>query len=181
MKNIPTLDLHPQALPGTGPEIALAAARAFIRGQIQLGGREARLITGLGLHGDGTPRLRRRVETEVLPGFGGIEQVSLEQGGAVLRLVFKRTDAAENQAHLRHLAKEKNSRDFAAREERLMVAGQRLEAARDSLEEGDLRKTRLKTGQLVREFLPGRSVPGEGPALERLLDELKKELRRLGL
>lgn len=182
MKETASIDLHPSALPGAGPEAALAAAREFLREQLARRQTQARIITGLGLHGDGTPRLRRRVESEVLPAFQDrIAETYLEQGGAVIRVVFKKQNSAENPAHARQLQKESRQKAFVAREERLGVAGERLDKAEHYLEEGDLRRAKLKIGQLLREFLPSRSIPSEEGAMRKALEDLEKDLKAKGL
>jgi hypothetical protein len=151
--SVPTLDLHPEFFPRSpkGPEEALVAAREFLQTQSRTGVREARLITGLGLHGDGTPRLRRRVEREVLPGLHHlIEEVQHAQGGAVLRVFFKKP-SHQGEAQRKKVAEEHRHRHFVQKQERLMVGQQRLDLAWRYLEEGDLRRARLKVNQLCRE------------------------------
>jgi hypothetical protein len=181
MRELPTIDLHPQVLPASTPEIALAAAREFLRLQLQKRQAGARLITGLGLHGDGTPRLRRRVEQEVLPAFSDrIQEVSLEQKGAVLRVTFVKYDSSASRSHQLNLQEENRLRQRAATEENLMVGGQRLDQARVYLEEGDLRRTRLKVGQLLRDFLPSDQVPTDEEGLKKSLRRIEEALIKAG-
>src|SRR5438128_1544730 len=98
---IPSIDLHPEnfSSPGRGPGAALAACRSFLLAQWEAGRPEGRVITGIGIHGDGTPRLRLRVEREILPGLHDkIEEVSHEQGGAVLRVRFRKNPRGQESA-----------------------------------------------------------------------------------
>jgi hypothetical protein len=140
-------------MPGDGPEAALRALRAFLDQSLKAGHKQVRIITGLGTRGDGTPRLRSRVENDVLPGyFQFIEQQSYEQGGAVIKLWFKSRTVKPAGAYLRHSRREQDRAQVAVREERLMVAWDRLDAAEQALEEGDLRRCRLKLNQLAKEF-----------------------------
>src|SRR5262245_53063878 len=107
-KEIPSIDLHPEAVPGSGPEAALLAARGFLEGCLRRGDRDARLITGLGLRGDGTPRLRSRVESEVLPAFHArIESQHYEQHGAVIRLRLKAGGAGPTKRETKNLERER--------------------------------------------------------------------------
>src|SRR3954463_9633818 len=152
---VPTLDMHPEFFPSSprGPEAALAACRQFLREQWEAGRREVRLVTGLGLHGDGTPRLRLRVEREVLPAFHEIiETVQHEQQGAVLRISFKKPPSPGGDKQVRHLKKEDDRRRFILSQDRIMVPRQRFEQAWACLEEDDLRRARLKVNQVLREF-----------------------------
>ena len=181
MASVPTLDLHPDQLPGKGPEAAIQAARNFLDRSLKAGHRELRLITGLGLHGDGTPRLRSRIEQDVLPAyFRHIEQQSYEQGGAVIHLWLKAAAQKPSAAHLRHERKKSERQSVAIREERLEVSYQRLEAAEDFLEEGDLKKVRLKLNQVARDLgwpLREAALAGEddaAAALDQAWDALKK-------
>jgi hypothetical protein len=153
MNSIPSIDLHPDAIGGTGPESALRACRAFLDKSIKAGHRQVRIITGLGLRGDGTPRLRTRVEQEVLGAyFSYIDQQDYEQGGAVIRLWLKATIQTPTTAWKRHQRRSVDRKDLAVKEERLMVAYDRLEAAEDAFEEGDWRRCRLKLNQVAKEF-----------------------------
>jgi Smr domain len=167
-----SIDLHPDRIPGSGPEAALMACRNFLDKALAAGHRRVRIITGLGLRGDGTPRLRSRVEQEVLPGYlSRIEQTGYEQGGAVIVVWFKPGGGKPSAAWTRHERRHVERRDLADREERFMVGWERLEAAQTALEEGDLRRCRLKLNQVAKEF---GFEPAEGPlsgeAAGRLLD-----------
>ena len=148
-----SLDLHPEKLPGKGPETALLAAREFLEQALKAGQREVRLITGLGLHGDGTPRLRGRVEQDVLPAFfSQIESSSYEQGGAVILLRLRHVPVRADPRYLRQRRHEDERSRAAGMEQRLEVAWERLEAAETALQEGGLKRARLKLNQVAREF-----------------------------
>ena len=151
----PEIDLHPQALPGKGPEQALAACRRFLEAAQEAGHADARVITGLGLHGDGTPRMRQRVEREVLSAMSmRIQGYRYEQGGAVIVVEFKRAPAKPSARHLRALSQQAALQEKIKREEKLLVAWDRLDAAWESLDRGDLRRAKLKANQLSRDFTP---------------------------
>jgi transcriptional antiterminator Rof (Rho-off) len=153
MPPINSIDLHPDQVPGQGPEAAVRAARAFLDRALKAGFREVRLITGVGLRGDGTPRLRARIEQDVLPAyFRYIEQQSYEQGGAVIKLWLKGGAQVPTAAHAKHERKKNERQAVAVREERLEIAYQRLEAAEDFFEENDLKKVRLKLNQVARDL-----------------------------
>lgn len=181
MAEIPFIDLHPDKIRGTGPETALLACREFISNSLLRGHRSLRIITGLGIHGDGTPRLRSRVEQEVLGGFHSqIESRSYEQGGAVIRLELKSGFARQGKEHQTKAQKELQHKAYVRREERLMVAFERLEAAEGYFDEGDFRKCRLKLNQVLREFFPDETGPGpEHGILGQYLKELKKRMETL--
>lgn len=149
---IPSIDLHPEKIRGDGPEAALRACRDFLDRSLAAGHREVRIITGLGLRGDGTPRLRKRVEEQVLGGYHSrISGVHYEQGGAVLRVQLQPGNSAGGPLQRRRQRAELERNQRAAREERLLVAWDRLDAAAAALDEGDLRRCRLKLNQLARE------------------------------
>jgi hypothetical protein len=153
MTPINSIDLHPDQVPGQGPEAAIRAARAFLDRALKAGAREVRLITGLGMRGDGTPRLRGRIEQDVLPAyFRHIEQQGYEQGGAVIHLWLKATAQKPTPAHARHERRKNERLSVAVREERLEISYQRLEAAEVFLEENDLKKVRLKLNQVARDL-----------------------------
>jgi len=171
MNSIPSIDLHPEKIAG-GAHGAVRACREFLDKALSAGHRQVRIVTGLGLRGDGTPRLRTRVENEVLGGFySHIEHRAYEQGGAVIRLWLKASGQKPDAAWKRQQRRDSERLAVADREERLMVAGDRLEAAEQALEEGDLRRCRLKLNQVAREFGWEPAAPGldEDGAL-RLLD-----------
>jgi len=153
MNSVPSIDLHPDKIRGQGPEAALLACRQFLDRALGAGHRQVRIITGLGLRGDGTPRLRQRVEDEVLSAyFSQIEQRDYEQGGAVIRLWLKAQAQRPNAAWKRHARKGAEREALAGREERLLVAFDRLEAAEEAYEDGDWRRVRLKLNQVAKEF-----------------------------
>jgi hypothetical protein len=153
MSGIPSIDLHPDQIVGSGPESALKALRAFLDRSLKAGHRQVRIVTGLGLRGDGTPRLRTRVEEEVLGAyFRYIEQQEYEQGGAVIKLWLKPPTQKPTTAWHRHERHLDERKQLAGREERFMVARDRLEAAEDAWEEGDWRRCRLKLNQVAKEF-----------------------------
>lgn len=180
MNPLPFIDLHPESVGGGGPEAALRACRAFLDRSLKAGHRQVRIVTGLGLRGDGTPRLRTRVEQEVLGAyFSYIEQQDYEQGGAVIKLSLKPPAQKPSTAWQRHERRHAERREVAGREERIMVAYDRLEAAEDALEEGDLRRCRLKANQVAREFGGGvvEGVLAEeaaGPLLDALWSKVKE-------
>lgn len=180
MAAVPTLDMHPEFFPSSkGPDTALAACRRFLLEQWEAGRKEARLVTGLGLHGDGTPRLRLRVEREILPAFHDqVEHVELEQGGAVLRVIFKKRPQPGGDRQDSHVRKEAAQRRFVFEQERLMVARQRVEQAWACLDEDDLRRARLKVNQLLREF--GLPLAGEGlEAVRKGLETAEATLKKM--
>jgi hypothetical protein len=153
MSNLPSIDLHPDKISGAGPESALRACKAFLDKALASGHRQVRIITGVGLRGDGTPRLRMRVEQEVLSVYQRhIEQTGYEQGGAVIKVWLKGGEQKPTGAWHRHQRKHHERSDVADREERLMVAHERLRAADLAYDEGDLRRCRLKLNQVAREF-----------------------------
>lgn len=153
MAEFPSIDLHPEKIGGSGPEAALQACRAFLDRSLKAGHRQVRIITGVGLRGDGTPRLRSRVEQEVLGAYySHIEQQSYEQGGAVIRVWLKAQVQKPSAGWQRQHRRNEERQALAGREERLMVAGDRLDMAEDALAEGDLRRCRLKLNQVAREF-----------------------------
>lgn len=163
MSQIPSIDLHPEKIPG-GADQAVRACRAFLDKALAAGHRQVRVITGLGLHGDGTPRLRHRVEQQVLGGlYERIEQTAYEQGGAVIKIWFKPSTPQPSLSWHRSRRHEAERLAVADREERLMVAWDRLDAAENAFEEGDLRRCRLKLNQIAREF--------GWPLVEPALDE----------
>ena len=93
------------------------------------------------------------MEQEVLPGYlSRIEQTGYEQDGAVLVLWLKAAAARPGGAHTRHERQHRERLDVADREERFMVGFERLESAGTALDEGDLRRCRLKLNQVGREF-----------------------------
>jgi hypothetical protein len=150
---IPSIDLHPDQIGGTGPEAALRALRSFLDRSLKAGHRQVRIVTGVGLRGDGTPRLRTRVEEEVLGAyFRYIEQQEYEQGGAVIKLWLKPPAQKPSGAWHRHERHQDERKRIAGREERYMVARDRLHAAEDAYEEGDWRRCRLKLNQVAKEF-----------------------------
>lgn len=181
MDSIPSIDLHPEAVGGQGPEQALRACRDFLDRSLRAGHKQVRLITGLGLRGDGTPRLRNRVEREVLGSYSScIEQRAYEQGGAVIRLWLKAPPAGPSMAWRRQQRRQAERRDLAQREERLMVAWDRLQLAEDAWEEGDLRRCRLKLNQVAREFgWPSAEGPLDPQAAARLLDQHRERLNAM--
>jgi hypothetical protein len=181
MNNTPSIDLHPENMPGDGPEAALRALRVFLDKSIKAGHKQVRIITGLGTHGDGTPRLRSRVENDVLPGyFQSIEQQSYEQGGAVIKLWLKAHVVKPAGAYLRHSRREQERSQVAVRESRFMVAWDRLDAAETALEEGDLRRCRLKLNQLAKEFGWEMAPAGmDGELADQLLDSHTAALKKL--
>jgi hypothetical protein len=181
MPELPFIDLHPDKIRGSGPETALLACRQFLQDALERGHRSVRIITGLGLHGDGTPRLRNRIEREVLAGFHTfIESLHYEQGGAVIRLELVKGTAKPGTNYLKKSAQERNQQSFVRREERLMVALDRLGAAEVYLEEGDLRRCRLKLNQVLREFFPDLPLlEGDEGALSLGLGEARRRIGEL--
>jgi hypothetical protein len=179
MKKIPEIDLHPEKIQGTRPENALAACRNFLQECVRQQAFEARIITGFGLHGDGTPRLRMRVEREVLPSFQSyFKATGLEQGGAVIHVWFQNMAPKSSPKELARLEKERNHRDWVKKEERLMVAWQRYHQAQDYFLEDDLRRARLKVNQVLKELFPNEAQCQEDnaslrAALKRLQDLLE--------
>ncbi len=83
-------------------------------------------------------------------------------------------------AHARHERKKHERQAVAIREERLEIAYERLEAAESFLEEGDLKKVRIKLNQVARDLAwPVRDAAltsaGEAAAaLDAAWDALKK-------
>jgi hypothetical protein len=153
MNSVPSIDLHPDKIGGDGPEFALAACRSFLERCLRAGAREVRIITGLGLRGDGTPRLRTRVEQEILGAYvRQIEQQSYEQGGAVIHLWLKPTVQKPGPAWQRQQRRAHERARQLEREERILVAQDRLRLAEEALESGDLRRARLKLNQVAKEF-----------------------------
>jgi hypothetical protein len=181
MNNVPSIDLHPEKIGGQGPEAALMACRAFLDRSLKAGHRQVRIITGVGLRGDGTPRLRTRVEEEVLGAyFSSIEQRSYEQGGAVIKLWLKAGAPTVTSAWKRHARQQQAKVHLAGREERLMIAQDRLDAAEDALDEGDLRRCRLKLNQVAKEFGWELAEPGlNAEAAEILLESHHRRLSEL--
>jgi hypothetical protein len=169
MPTIAEIDLHPDKVKGSRPEHVLNECRAFLRECQRQGVKEARIITGLGYHGDGTPRLRQRVENEVLPGFD-LEDALLEQNGAVIRVVFRIAQQKQSPRHLSTLEKQRTLQDKAQHEARLGIAWDRLDQAKDALGEGDLKKVRQKVNQIYREFAP------QYPECEAGLEGVRKGL-----
>jgi hypothetical protein len=173
MKKTMQIDLHPEKIQGARPENALAACREFLQECIRQQAFEARIITGLGLHGDGTPRLRNRVEREVLPSFQPhFRAVGLEQGGAVIHVWFQ-SQASTSPKQQALLAKERSHQDWVKKQERLMVAWQRLRQAQDYLLEDDLRRARLKANQVLKELAP------EEPLCQEDNGSLRDGLKRI--
>lgn len=153
MSKVPSIDLHPDKIRGDGPESALRACRDFLDRSIRAGHRQVRIITGVGLHGDGTARLLTRVEQEVLGAyFSQIEQQQHEQSGAVIRVFLKGQGQKPSTAWHRHQRHHLEQNVKAGREERLMVGFDRLEAAEQAFAESDWRRCRLKLNQVAKEF-----------------------------
>jgi len=181
MKKTYQIDLHPGKIHGDRPETALAACRNFLRECLCQQAFEARIITGLGLHGDGTPRLRTRVEAEVLPGFKhAIEATALEQGGAVIHVWFKPQEAKLSHSQLAKAQKERDNKQRLVREERLMVATSRYKQAQEAYLEDDLRKAKLKVNQFLREFHPEEPPCQEdNESIRASLDRLRQSLKAM--
>lgn len=178
MPDIPFIDLHPDRIRGTGPETALLACRQFVDDCLKRGQRDLRIITGLGIHGDGSPRLRMRVEREVLSVFyAQIESQQYEQGGAVIRLTLKKAGMKPGKTYQKKFEKEREHKNFVRREERLLVAIERWEAASGYFDEGDLRRCRLKLNQIVREFFPDLGeLKADQESLTQGLRSIKKKI-----
>ncbi len=173
MKKVLEIDLHPEKVQGSRPENALAVCKTFLQECIRQQAFEARIITGLGLHGDGTPRLRLRVEREVLPSFQGyFRATGLEQGGAVIHVWFQ-NQARSSPREQARLAKERSHQDWVKKQERLMVAWQRYRQAQDYFLEDDLRRARLKANQVLKEFFP------EEPLGQEDNESLRAALKRI--
>jgi len=151
----------------------LAACRYFLQECIRQQAFEARIITGLGLHGDGTPRLRTRVEREVLPAFQSyLKAIALEQGGAVIHVWFQsQARICPKQQAL--LEKERSHQGWVKKQERLMVAWQRYRQAQGYLLEDDLRKAKLKANQVLKELAP------EEPLCQEDNESLRAGLARI--
>src|SRR5229473_2207627 len=116
MAETPFIDLHPDKISGPGPETALLACRRFLDEALRRGWKELRIITGIGIHGDGTPRLRLRVEKEVLSAYSThIESQHYEQGGAVIHLFLLPPAPKPDKQYLRKHAKEQEHRTFVAK------------------------------------------------------------------
>lgn len=181
MSSPPTIDLHPDKIRGSGPESALSACRDFLDKALAAGHRQVRIVTGLGLRGDGTPRLRMRVEAEVLPAYHRyIEDSAHEQGGAVIRLHLRPADRKPTAAWHRHQRHVGEREGVADRESRLEVAYDRLEAADEAFDEGDLRRCRIKLNQVAREFGWDTAAPDMDAArLAGMLDGHWDRLRTL--
>ena len=181
MPEIPFIDLHPERIRGTGPETALLACRQFLERSLLHGNRSVRIITGLGIHGDGTPRLRARVEREVLAGFAScIESQHYEQGGAVIRLELTSSSLPPSKKYQKKFEKELAHKNYIQREERVMVAWERFESAEAYFEEGDFRRCRLKLNQVVRELFPELEVfSADEAALSQGLRLIKKKIDAL--
>lgn len=180
MNSIPTIDLHPDKIAGDAHD-AVRACRAFLDKALAAGHRQVRIITGLGLRGDGTPRLRNRVEAEVLGGFHShIEHSAYEQGGAVIKLWLKASAQKPTAASKRQQRHVDERLAVAGREERFMVGWDRLRAADLAMDEGDLRRCRLKLNQVAREFgweLAGAAMDWD--SAETLLDAHWERLKAL--
>lgn len=173
MSSAPSIDLHPEKIRGDGPEAALTACRAFLDRALKAGHRQVRIITGVGLRGDGTARLRTRVEQEVLSAyFSHIEQQQYEQNGAVIRVWLRAQAQKPSTAWKRHQRRHLEQAVMVGREERLLVGFDRLDAAEQAFEEGDWRRCRLKLNQVAKEF-GLEVVEGEldEAAAARLLDQ----------
>jgi hypothetical protein len=181
MPETPFIDLHPDKIPGSGPEVALAAARAFVEESLRRGHKKVRLITGLGIHGDGSPRLRSRVEREVLaPFFNRIESQHYEQGGAVIVLELKGGSAGPGKRYERKREDEERAKAYVQKEERLLVALERLEAAEAYFDEGDLRRCRIKVNQISREFFPEfEAAAADEESLKSALARLNGAIQKL--
>lgn len=183
MRNIPEIDLHPGAQGGPDSDSAVRACRLFIDKQRRSGFREMRIITGMGVRGDGTPRLRSRIEKDVLPPYSlQLEQLSYEQGGAVIRLCFKTILATTSSAQKRNHAKDSEHKLLISREERFQVTESRLDLVRQYLSENEIRKAAIKLNQVVKEHFPERDLfPKNKNALEKGLISIENELLEKGL
>jgi hypothetical protein len=122
-----------------------------------------------------------RVERDVLPAFfSQIEFQQYEQGGAVIRLGFKPGLAKPDRNAQRHHARLMEQEAYIRREERVMVALDRLEAASGYFDEGDLRRCRLKLNQICREFFPHEALCGpDREAIQAALRAIKKKIDAL--
>jgi len=161
----------------------MRACRDFLDKALAGGHRQVRIITGLGARGDGTPRLRTRIEQEVLGGYHShIETTAYEQGGAVIKIWLKSAPLRPGLAWQRHQRHDRDRVAVADREERYWVARERLESADQAFNEADFRRCRLKLNQVAREF--GWEM-AEGPVDEdgalRLLDAHWGRLKALDL
>lgn len=181
MADIPFIDLHPDKIRGSGPETALLACRQFLEQALMRGNRDIRIITGLGIHGDGSPRLRSRVEREVLGGFAScIVSQHYEQGGAVIRLELQPAPIQQGKKYKKRSEKEREHKSFLEREERLMVALERYESAQAYLDDGDLRRCRLKLNQIAKEFFTELGAfEADDDALRQGLRVIKKKIDAL--
>jgi hypothetical protein len=174
MPDIPTIDLHPSKVGGKNADLPIFLARSFLLEALAKGLRDVRIITGLGIHGDGTPRLRSRVEREVLlPLATKIRSQHYEQGGAVIRLELEAEAPKPGSSYYRQQERQQQLKSLIGRESRFLIAEERLEAANAYLDEGDLRRCRLKLNQILREYFPGE------PLLGAQLESLEKGLGRV--
>ena len=182
MNDVKSIDLHPEKLRGTGPESALLACRQFVETALLRGTRRVRIITGVGIHGDGTPRLRSRVEREVLAAFAQrIASQHYDQGGAVICLELIPGSSKPDKKYQKKFEKEQQHKSYIEKEERLLVALERFEAAELYYDEGDFRRCRLKLNQVAREFFPDMGAfEANQDALMQGLRDLKKKIDALG-
>jgi hypothetical protein len=182
MAETPFIDLHPDKISGSGPETALLACRRFLDEALRRGWKEVRIITGIGIHGDGTPRLRSRVEKDVLSSFSSyIDSQHYEQGGAVIHLFLLPPAPLPDKRYQRKHSKELEHKRFIAKEERLLVALERFEAAEVYFDEGDFRRARLKLNQIMKELFPGLAqVEATQTSIGQALRSLKKQIDALG-
>lgn len=181
MAETPFIDLHPDKISGTGPETALLACRHFLGEALKRGWKEVRIITGIGIHGDGTPRLRSRVEKDVLSGFSSfIDSQHYEQGGAVIHLFLLPPAQIPDKCYQRKHTKELEHKRYIAKEERFLVAWERYEAAEIYFDEGDLRRARLKLNQISRELFPElEAIQASEASIKEGLRTLKKRMDEL--
>ena len=166
MASIPSIDLHPDKVGGRDSDHAVRKCRLFIEKTRRSGIREMRVITGVGIRGDGTPRLRSRIEKDVLPAYAmDLEETIHEQGGAVLLLRFKAVEWRPTAPERRHNRRFVETQDLELKSERWELSISRIQQAREYLEINEIRRARIKVNQVIKEHFSDLEEVGKDPEL----------------
>ena len=177
--DVPEIDLHPEVVPGNGPDAAVMLCREFVDNCLKAGFREIRIITGGGKRGTGEPRLRSHIEKRVLAGyFSQIEYTGYEQSGAVIRVRFFPQKMPSTSAYKRKQTAQMEKQRDKKKKERLLISINRLELAKKYVRENNIRLARIKLNQIFNEYgLERLDKMAEVEEINKRIDEMEKKLR----